>query len=217
MTEALHAASGLKSALKPSRLMLDRDADRLGAADHAARRDHLLADRLSTGRARCYEIFITPLLASYKWQDLAVKAAPLIIIARRACRSATAPMSGTSAPRGSTSSARSRGDRRRHSLTQAHDGWLDPAADDRWRASSAARPGRRSRRCCRTRFNVNEILSSLMLTYVALQLLNYLVSGPWKDPNGHQLPADARCSPPTQTLPILIPGHRRPSRRRRSR
>ena len=30
---------------------------------------------------------------------------------------------------------------------------------------------RRSRRSCKTRLNVNEILSSLMLTYVAIQLL----------------------------------------------
>ena len=50
----------------------------------------------------------------------------------------------------------------------------------------------------RTRFNVNEILTSLMLTYVAIQLLSYLVAGPWKDPTGYRLPADARCSPPTR-------------------
>ena len=43
----------------------------------------------------------------------------------------------------------------------------------------------------KTRFRVNEILSSLMLVYVALQLLNYLVTGPWKDPNGHNFPQSA--------------------------
>src|SRR5919206_569015 len=43
----------------------------------------------------------------------------------------------------------------------------------------------------RTRLSVNEILSSLMLTYVALQVLGYLVSGPWKDPNGRNFPATA--------------------------
>ena len=47
----------------------------------------------------------------------------------------------------------------------------------------------------RDRFNTNEILVSLMLVYVATLLLNYLVYGPWKDPNGCQLPADraVRC------------------------
>jgi ABC-type uncharacterized transport system permease subunit len=42
----------------------------------------------------------------------------------------------------------------------------------------------------RDRFNANEILVSLMLVYVAEMLLSYLVYGPWKDPQGLQLPAD---------------------------
>src|SRR5689334_18083100 len=33
------------------------------------------------GQRAVLDIFVTPLLASYKWQDVAVKAAPLIIIA----------------------------------------------------------------------------------------------------------------------------------------
>jgi general nucleoside transport system permease protein len=40
----------------------------------------------------------------------------------------------------------------------------------------------------KTRFNTNETLVSLMLTYVATQLLIYLVSGPWRDPNGMNFP-----------------------------
>ena len=40
----------------------------------------------------------------------------------------------------------------------------------------------------RDRFNANEILVSLMLVYVAGQLLNYLVYGPWKDPHGYNFP-----------------------------
>jgi ABC-type uncharacterized transport system permease subunit len=42
----------------------------------------------------------------------------------------------------------------------------------------------------RDRFNANEILVSLMLVYVADMVLSYLVGGPWKDPQGLQLPAD---------------------------
>ena len=34
----------------------------------------------------------------------------------------------------------------------------------------------------KTRYNTNEILTSLMLTYVGLLVLSYLVHGPWKDP-----------------------------------
>ncbi|WP_101048821.1 ABC transporter permease [Macromonas nakdongensis] len=40
----------------------------------------------------------------------------------------------------------------------------------------------------RDRFNANEILVSLMLVYVAVQILNYLVYGPWKDPMGFNFP-----------------------------
>ena len=48
----------------------------------------------------------------------------------------------------------------------------------------------------RDRFNASEILVSLMLVYVAIQLLNYLVYGPWKDPNGYNFP---------QTITFLAP------------
>ncbi|HEY4164058.1 MAG TPA: ABC transporter permease, partial [Dongiaceae bacterium] len=40
----------------------------------------------------------------------------------------------------------------------------------------------------KTRFNASEILTSLMLTYVAQLLLIYLVVGPWKDPEGYGFP-----------------------------
>ena len=40
----------------------------------------------------------------------------------------------------------------------------------------------------RDRFNANEILVSLMLVYVADQLLSYMVYGPWKDPAGYNFP-----------------------------
>ena len=40
----------------------------------------------------------------------------------------------------------------------------------------------------RTVFNANEILVTLMLTSIALQLLYYLLLGPWKDPMGFNFP-----------------------------
>ena len=40
----------------------------------------------------------------------------------------------------------------------------------------------------RDRFNANEILVSLMLVYVAVLLLGFMVSGPWKDPQGYNFP-----------------------------
>ena len=40
----------------------------------------------------------------------------------------------------------------------------------------------------KTKFNTNEILTSLMLVYVATFILDYLVVGPWKDPSGFSYP-----------------------------
>ena len=40
----------------------------------------------------------------------------------------------------------------------------------------------------KTRFGANEILSSLMLVYVAQFLFDYLVRGPWRDPQGFNFP-----------------------------
>ena len=57
----------------------------------------------------------------------------------------------------------------------------------------------------RTRLGVSEILSSLMLTYVAIQLLYYLVRGPWKDPEGFNFP-QTRMFTADQTLPALLEG-----------
>ena len=47
---------------------------------------------------------------------------------------------------------------------------------------------RRSRRFLKTRFNTNEILTSLMLVYVAQLFLDWLVRGAWRDPEGFNFP-----------------------------
>jgi simple sugar transport system permease protein len=57
----------------------------------------------------------------------------------------------------------------------------------------------------RTELNVNEILSSLMLTYATQCLLVYLVTGPWKDPKGFGFPQTALFSDGA-TTPTVIPG-----------
>ena len=53
--------------------------------------------------------------------------------------------------------------------------------------------------------NVSEILTSLMLVYVAQLGLDWLVRGPWKDPTGHNLPGSVNFDPEA-TLPILFDG-----------
>nr|WP_319381167.1 ABC transporter permease [Thiomicrorhabdus sp.] len=59
----------------------------------------------------------------------------------------------------------------------------------------------------KTRFNTNEILTSLMLTYVAILLLNYLVNGPLRDPSGYNFP-ESRMFQDAALLPILLEGTR---------
>ena len=59
----------------------------------------------------------------------------------------------------------------------------------------------------RDRFNASEILVSLMLVYVAQQLLNYLVFGPWKDPMGFNFP-QTRTFDASTWLPAVMSGSR---------
>src|SRR5215469_16539986 len=55
----------------------------------------------------------------------------------------------------------------------------------------------------KVRFGASEILTSLMLVYVADLLLDYLVRGPWRDPNGFNFPTTAEFDP-VATVPILM-------------
>ncbi|HEX8165065.1 MAG TPA: ABC transporter permease [Beijerinckiaceae bacterium] len=55
----------------------------------------------------------------------------------------------------------------------------------------------------RVRFGVSEILSSLMLVYVAQLVLDYLTRGPWRDPKGMNFPQSVTFDP-AATLPPLL-------------
>jgi len=59
----------------------------------------------------------------------------------------------------------------------------------------------------RTQFNANEILVTLMLTSIALQLLYYLLLGPWKDPMGFNFPQTVMFQDEA-LFPPLFPGVR---------
>ncbi|MDX1737016.1 MAG: ABC transporter permease [Alphaproteobacteria bacterium] len=59
----------------------------------------------------------------------------------------------------------------------------------------------------RTRFNASEILVSLMLTYVAFQLLSYLVHGPLRDPDGFNFP-ESRLFSDSAIVPMIWEGTR---------
>ncbi len=55
--------------------------------------------------------------------------------------------------------------------------------------------------------NVNETITTLLLNYIALLLVDYLIYGPWKDPASRGFPLSAPF-PPAARLPALIPGTR---------
>ncbi|MBP0440954.1 ABC transporter permease [Tianweitania sediminis] len=56
----------------------------------------------------------------------------------------------------------------------------------------------------KTRFGTNEILTSLMLVYVAQLFLDWLVRGPWRDPAGNNFPLTRRFHPDA-VLPEIMP------------
>src|ERR1700678_2736548 len=143
------------------------------------------------------EIFFTPVLASYKWPDVARRAAPLILIALGLCVGNRAKVWNIGAE-GQYIVGALAGAGIAYFTENLQGPWIIPAmvlAGIAGGALWAAIPA-----FLKTRFRVNEILVSLMLVYVALQLLNYLVTGPWKDPNGHNFPQSAPFTA-SQSLP----------------
>ncbi len=59
----------------------------------------------------------------------------------------------------------------------------------------------------RTWLSVNETITTLLLNYVALLLVDDLIYGPWKDPGSRGFPLSAPF-PPAARLPVLLPGTR---------
>jgi simple sugar transport system permease protein len=55
----------------------------------------------------------------------------------------------------------------------------------------------------KTRFNTNEILTSLMLVYIAQLFLDWLTRGIWKDPAGYNFP-QSRSFVPEAVLPEIL-------------
>jgi simple sugar transport system permease protein len=58
----------------------------------------------------------------------------------------------------------------------------------------------------KTRFGANEILTSLMLVYVAELLLDWLVRGPWRDPQGFNFPQSVMFEREAQMIRLFDSG-----------
>ncbi|MDD1530108.1 sugar ABC transporter permease [Bradyrhizobium sp. WBOS7] len=149
--------------------------------------------------------FIAPLTDGYSLQEIAVKAAPLVMIAigLSLCYLANAWNIGAEgqfligAVAGSWIAVRTQG-------TDAG-AWVLPAMFVLAAAAGALYaliPA-----ICKVKFGASEILTSLMLVYVADLLLDYLVRGPWRDPHGFNFPTTAEFDP-VATVPLLIEGGR---------
>lgn len=163
----------------------------------------LVFDLMGIDGARAVkDIFLSPLLLSYKWQDVALKAAPLIIIA----------LGLSVGNRAQVWNIGAEGQYVIGALAAAGVGIAAGTAGGFFIVLAMVLTGvvfgalyALIPAILKTRWNVNEILSSLMLTYIALQILSYLVGGPWKDPNGRNFPATAPLTD-SQSLPLLFTG-----------
>ena len=149
--------------------------------------------------------FIDPLTDGYSLQEIAVKAAPLVMIAigLSLCYLANVWNIGAEgqfligAVAGSWLAVKTQGTEAGH--------WVLPAMLLMGAAAGALYaliPA-----ICKVRFGASEILTSLMLVYVADLFLDYLVRGPWRDPAGFNFPTTAEFDP-VATVPVLIAGGR---------
>ncbi|MBM3487516.1 MAG: ABC transporter permease [Alphaproteobacteria bacterium] len=148
--------------------------------------------------------FVTPLSTTYGLAEIALKASPLALCAVGLAIGFRANVWNIGAEGQFTAGAIAGG-----GLALATHGmtgwWILPAmlaagalGGMAWSAVPAL---------LRTRFGANEILTSLMLAYVAVLLLGWLVHGPWKDPDGFRFPESRQFEPDAQ-VPILIDGTR---------
>src|SRR6201987_308206 len=149
--------------------------------------------------------FIDPLIDSYSLQELAVKATPLVMIAigLSLCYLANVWNIGAEgrfligAVAGSWLAVKTQG-------TDAGV-WVLPAMLVLGAAGGALYAMIPA--ICKVKFGASEILTSLMLVYVADLFLDYLVRGPWRDPAGFNFPTTAEFDP-VATVPVLIQGGR---------
>jgi simple sugar transport system permease protein len=154
------------------------------------------------GPGAVLEIFTRPLTNPLKWQDLGVKAAPLIIIAVGLSIAYRANVWNIGAEGQYVAGAL--GGTAVVLLTMKMQGpWILPTmivGGVLAGMALAAIPA-----FLKTRFDVNEILTTLMLNYAIVQLLYYLLRTSWKDPMAFGFPRTALFSA-SQSLPYLWPG-----------
>jgi ABC-type uncharacterized transport system permease subunit len=148
------------------------------------------------------EIFTRPITNPLKWQDLGVKAAPLIIIAVGLSIAYRANVWNIGAEGQYVAGAL--GGTAVVLLTMKMQGpWILPTmlvCGVLAGMALAVIPA-----FLKTRFEVNEILTTLMLNYAIVQLLYYLLRTSWKDPMAFGFPRTSLFTA-SQSLPYLWQG-----------
>ncbi|HMV17621.1 MAG TPA: ABC transporter permease [Zoogloea sp.] len=129
--------------------------------------------------------FVQPLTSSYGWSELLIKACPLILIAQGLAIGFKARIYNIGAEGQLIVGALFGGGVAIH-FNGSTSAWVIPAmvvagaiGGALWGALPAL---------LKTRFNAEETLTTLMLTYVATFILSYMVNGPWRDPEGMNFP-----------------------------
>ncbi|WP_156521178.1 ABC transporter permease [Halothiobacillus diazotrophicus] len=148
--------------------------------------------------------FIAPLMSAQGWAELCLKASPLLLIAAglTVCFRARIWNIGAEGhflvgALGASAVALSFGDQEGF--------WILPlvllagiVSGALWAMIAAV---------LKTHFHSNEILTTIMLNYIALNLLLFMVNGPLKDPQGFGFPQSVMFGD-SALLPILISGTR---------
>jgi simple sugar transport system permease protein len=148
--------------------------------------------------------FVQPLASGYGWSELLIKACPLILIAQGLAIGFKARIYNIGAEGQLIVGALAGG-----WVAIANDGsdaaWIVPAmvaagavGGALWGAIPAL---------LKTRFNAEETLTTLMLSYVANLILAYMVHGPWRDPEGMNFPQSIMFGD-SALFSILIEGSR---------
>ncbi|QIC59895.1 ABC transporter permease [Acinetobacter schindleri] len=151
-----------------------------------------------------YVFFVEPLMTSYGWSELAVKAGPLILIALGLAVEFRAKLFNIGAEGQLIMGAIFGGGIALLFHEQA--GWwilplmifMGAIGGALWGAIPAL---------LKTHFNAEETLTTLMMNYVALFVLLYLVNGPWRDSEGMNFPQTVMFSE-SAILPMILEGTR---------
>ncbi|OZG70256.1 sugar ABC transporter permease [Hahella sp. CCB-MM4] len=151
-----------------------------------------------------YTFFVSPLSDLYGWSELGVKVAPLMLCALGLTLCFRAKVWNIGAE-GQFIIGGLGGGYLALQMGDIESAWVLPAVilfgalcGLGWAAVAAL---------LKTRFNCNEVLTTIMLNYIALNALLYAVHGPLKDPEGFNFPESALFSD-YATLPSMFEDYR---------